>query len=99
MDMFKLGSSPKYTYKYRNNMWEKQYKIYDYIGSLKAVTEEDGTVLTRKSYLPFGEPLETEHEPQTKGYIGKEKDKENNLGDHGVRKYDSQRILTRKSCV
>ena len=89
-NIFTLGSSPKYTYKYRNNMWEKQYKIYDYLGSLKAVTEEDGTVLTRKSYLPYGELLETELEPQTKGYIGKERDKENNLGDHGVRKYDSQ---------
>ena len=54
------------------------------------MTEEDGTVLTRKSYLPYGKPHETELEPQTKGYIGKEKDKENNMGDHGVRKYDSQ---------
>ena len=55
-------------------MWEKQYKIYDYLGSLKAVTEEDGTVLTRKSYLPYGELLETELEPQSKVYIGKEND-------------------------
>ena len=65
-------------------MWEKQYKIYDYLGSLMAVTEEDCTVLTRKSYFPYGEPLEAKLEPQTKGYIWKEKDKENFLDDYGV---------------
>lgn len=42
-------------------------------------------------YIYFGEPLDTELEPQTKGYIYKEKDKENNIGDHGVRKHDSQK--------
>ena len=59
--------------------------LYIYLRSFKAVTESGGTVQTRKSCFPYGEHLETENEPQIKGYIGNEKDKENNLGDYGVR--------------
>ena len=40
--------------------------FYDHLGSLKAVTEDDGNVLTRKYKMPYSEHLETEPEPRSK---------------------------------
>ena len=39
-------------------------------------------------YFIFGETTLDTLGVTRQGYIGKEKDVENNLGDHGVRKYD-----------
>ncbi|MBX3043916.1 MAG: hypothetical protein KIT33_08615 [Candidatus Kapabacteria bacterium] len=41
-----------------------------------------------KQYAAFGEQTLDTLGVTRQGYIGKEKDVENNLGDHGVRKYD-----------
>lgn len=48
----------------------------------------DGTLLNFKQYGAFGETLLDTLGVTRLGYIGKEKDVENGLGDHGVRKYD-----------
>jgi RHS repeat-associated protein len=45
-------------------------------------------VLNYKQYEPFGAELLDTFKLTRQGYIGKEKDEENGLGDHGVRKYD-----------
>jgi len=46
----------------------------------------DGTLLNFKQYGAFGETLLDTLGVTRLGYIGKEKDVENGLGDHGVRK-------------
>ncbi|MBX3043274.1 MAG: RHS repeat-associated core domain-containing protein [Ignavibacteriae bacterium] len=131
-------------HQYVDGNWQKQYKFYDYLGSLRFTMKENGTLLNFKQYEAFGETtldtlgvtrqgiqkLTIDNEKLTmnrqenienytigncqlsilncqllkyaafgettldtlgvtrQGYIGKEKDVENNLGDHGVRKYD-----------
>ena len=48
----------------------------------------DGTLLNFKQYTAFCETTLDTLGVTLQSYIGKEKDVENNLGDHGVRKYD-----------
>ena len=50
--------------------------------------KEDGTIQKQYDYAPFGGVLWSNLRPNRTGYIGKEKDHENSLADHGVRKYD-----------
>ncbi|OGU56795.1 MAG: hypothetical protein A2X64_07450 [Ignavibacteria bacterium GWF2_33_9] len=45
-------------------------------------------VTNRYVYGPYGEPLHYDNEKERQGFIGKEKDLESGLADHGVRKYD-----------
>ncbi|MBX3044840.1 MAG: RHS repeat-associated core domain-containing protein [Ignavibacteriae bacterium] len=136
--------APRITYRYVDGNWQKQYKFYDYLGSLRFTMKADGTLLNFKQYEAFGETtldtlgvtrqgiqkLTIDNEKLTmnrqenienytigncqlsilncqllkyaafgettldtlgvtrQGYIGKEKDVENGLGDYGVRKYD-----------
>ncbi len=47
-----------------------------------------GTLLNFKQYSAFGSTTLDTMGKTRQSYIGKEKDVENNLGDHGVRKYD-----------
>ncbi|MDT3741219.1 MAG: RHS repeat-associated core domain-containing protein [Candidatus Kapabacteria bacterium] len=44
--------------------------------------------LNYKSYEPYGEIILDTLGVTRQSYIGKEKDVESKLGDHGVRKYD-----------
>ncbi len=80
--------APKMTYKYVNGQWQKQYKIYDYLGSLRYTMSGTGQVLNYKSYEPYGETMLDTLGVTRQSYIGKEKDVESSLGDHGVRKND-----------
>ena len=84
--------APKITYKYVDDEWQKQFKFYDYLGSLRFTMKADGTLLNYKQYAAFGETTLDTLGVTRQGYIGKEKDVENGLGDHGVRKYDGIRF-------
>jgi RHS repeat-associated protein len=80
--------SPKISYKYIDGVWKKHYKVYDYLGSLRFTIGEDKALLNYKQYEPYGETMLDTFGLTRQSYIGKEKEPENNLGDHGVRKYD-----------
>ena len=80
--------APKMTYKYINGQWQKQYKIYDYLGSLRYTMSDVGQVMNYKTYEPYGGTMLDTLGVTRQSYIGKEKDVESSLGDHGVRKYD-----------
>ncbi|OGU57255.1 MAG: hypothetical protein A2X64_10875 [Ignavibacteria bacterium GWF2_33_9] len=63
----------------------------DQVGTTKALIENiDGMpqVTNRYIYGPYGEPLNFSNDAERQGFIGKEKDLESGLADHGVRKYD-----------
>ncbi len=42
----------------------------------------------RYVYGPYGEPLNYSNDAERQGFIGKERDLESGLAEHGVRKYD-----------
>ena len=65
----------------------KEYILTDHLGSTRVRVDEGGTVLGTTDYEPFGAAITGE---PRQGYIGKEKDIENGLGDFGVRKYDAE---------
>ena len=50
---------------------------------------DDGEIVKQYDYTPFGAVLNSTDINRTK-FIGKEKDKESNYADHGVRKYDDE---------
>ena len=82
--------APRITYRYVDGNWQKQYKFYDYLGSERFTVLASGQVINYKQYSAYGETLLDTLGFARQGYIGKEKDVENNLGDHGVRKYDTE---------
>jgi len=50
---------------------------------------DNGEIVKQFDYAPFGAVLNSTDVNRTK-FIGKEKDKESNYADHGVRKYDDE---------
>ena len=50
---------------------------------------DDGEIVKQFDYAPFGKVLCSTDINRTK-FIGKEKDKDSNYADHGVRKYDDE---------
>lgn len=92
-----------YQYDRETSTWEKYYNIYDHQGSLQQqyLLTNDNSIPPNYSlkptimqdYYPYGEvrwqmdDLANENK-NNQNWIGKEKDKENGLGDHGVRKYE-----------
>jgi len=56
---------------------------------LRSVVRDDGQIVKQFDYSPFGKVLYSTDINRTK-FIGKEKDKESNYADHGVRKYDDE---------
>ena len=50
---------------------------------------DNGEIVKQFDYAPFGAVLNSTDINRTK-FIGKEKDKESNYADHGVRKYDDE---------
>ena len=87
-NVFGNEQAPKMTYKYVNGQWQKQYKIYDYLGSLRYTMSSSGQVLNYKTYEPYGGTMLDTLGVTRQSYIGKAIDVESSLGDHGVRKYD-----------
>ncbi len=58
---------------------------------MRSVVRDDGQIVKQFDYAPFGKVLCSSSNclNRTK-FIGKEKDKESNYADHGVRKYDDE---------
>ena len=87
------GSNINLTYKYNSDgTWKKYYNINDHLGNVRTVLQKDGTtgtIVKQFDYAPFGAVLNSTDIKRTK-FIGKEKDKESNYADHGVRKYDDE---------
>ena len=59
--------------------------------NIRSVLRDDGEIVKQFDYAPFGKVIcsSSRCENRTK-FIGKEKDKESNYGDFGVRKYDDE---------
>jgi len=88
------GSNINLTYKYdQGGTWKKYYNINDHLGNVRTVLREENnqpaTIVKQFDYAPFGAVLNSTDVNRTK-FIGKEKDKESNYADHGVRKYDAE---------
>ncbi len=81
--------------------WRKEYKLTDHLGSVRTVlrkglTDNSYELREQISYELFGDVRErlyctgSDADPDARlNYIGKQKDGESSLADHGVRKYDS----------
>jgi RHS repeat-associated protein len=73
-----------------------EYYHLDALGTVRAVTDESGTVLERHDYLPFGEELcgtvvcGTSPGGGSKRFTGKERDAETGLDYFGARYYGSK---------
>ena len=80
------------SYRMAYGVVQKNYFIYNHLGSKAVEVDSAGNIIDYVLYSPFGEPLKkNSYQPQWNerlGYIDKEKDRESKLGDHGVRKYD-----------
>jgi len=68
------------------------YFLTDHLGSVDAVLDEQGNVVERRDYLPYGQERFVHEElnaPDTEqGYTGKELDDETGLNYYGARYYD-----------
>jgi len=88
------GSNINLTYKYNSDgTWKKYYNINDRLGNVRTVLRKDGTAGTPVKqffYTPFGSVIPLLGSVNRTKFIGKEKDKESNYGDFGVRKYDDE---------
>ncbi len=88
------------TYRLAYGVVQKNYFIYNHLGSKAVEVDSVGNIIDYVQYSPFGEPQKkNNYQPQWNerlGYIDKEKDRESMLGDHtstslsasGIRKYD-----------
>jgi RHS repeat-associated protein len=74
-----------------------EYVVTDAIGNIRVVTDEQGKVVERHDYLPFGEEWTTGPcaanpgvaEGQTRKFTGKERDEETGLDYFGARYYSA----------
>ena len=68
------------------------YLLEDHLGNIDVVLDEEGNVVERRDYLPYGEErveVSEESAPDTDyGFTGKEKDDETGLYYYGARYYD-----------
>jgi RHS repeat-associated protein len=64
-----------------------EYYHLDALGSVRAVTDDNGDVITRHDYLPYGEEWNAEPSSDTRRFTGKERDEENGLDYFGARYY------------
>ena len=65
----------------------KTFKLSDHLGSTRTEITEGGATASW-DYEPYGDPVAGT--APRKGFIDREEDLENGLGDFGVRKYDSE---------
>ena len=66
----------------------KTFKLSDHLGSTRTEITEGGATASW-DYEPYGDPIAGVNPPR-KGFIDREEDLENGLGDFGVRKYDAE---------
>jgi RHS repeat-associated protein len=80
-----------------NAVWRRHYNITDQLGNTRLVLREDAAdprgfrILGEYNYEAYGSMrpiLDTDPSQTRLRYIGKERDEESLLADHGVRKYD-----------
>lgn len=69
---------------------EKLYfYLYDHLGGIDAVVDENGDIAERRDYLPYGrERLSAGDAKENYGFTGKELDEETGLYYYGARYYD-----------
>jgi len=77
---FKVNSSGVFT---------KNHYIADYLGSVRVVFDDDGNRIARYDYRGFGEQISSSTGDERSDWLSKEKDRESNLRDDGVRKYSA----------
>ena len=68
----------------------RTYTISDHLGSLRALVNDTGTVIRSVDYAPFGEVYAENGQATRREFLNLERDRESELGDHGVRKYDAE---------
>jgi RHS repeat-associated protein len=66
-----------------------EYYHVDALGSVRAVTDEQGEVLERHDYLPFGEEWNPQPSGQPRKFTGKERDQETGWDYFGARYYEA----------
>ena len=66
---------------------EIKYNLEDHLGTSTTRLTEDGTVIDREEYYPFGESSLRTFEKKRYRYVGKEKDSESGLYYYGARYY------------
>ncbi len=68
-----------------------EYYLYDHLGGVDAVMDEQGNVVERRDYLPYGEErvrVPSAENGERHGFTGKELDGESGLYYYGARHYD-----------
>ena len=69
------------------------YFLNDHLGNVDVVLDEEGNVVERRDYLPYGDERVIVEEPDAPdtdyGFTGKEKDDETGLHYYGARYYDA----------
>lgn len=66
---------------------EIKYNLEDHLGSSSVLLEDDGTLINKEEYYPFGETSFGSYERKRYRYSGKEKDQESGLYYYGARYY------------
>jgi len=76
-------------YSLANNEEQIFYYLHDHLGGIDAVVDENGNIVERNDYLPYGEDrIIIDNSDEDYGYTGKEKDDESGLYYYGQRYYD-----------
>jgi RHS repeat-associated protein len=68
-----------------------EYYHLDAVGSVRAITDQNGPTVERHEYLPFGEEWSPQSGSQPLRFVGKERDGETGLDYFGARFYASGR--------
>lgn len=68
----------------------RTYTVSDHLGSLRALVNDTGTVIRSVDYEPFGEVYAENGQATRREFLNLERDRESELGDHGVRTYDAE---------
>jgi RHS repeat-associated protein len=66
-----------------------EYYHLDALGSVRAVTDDNGDVITRHDYMPYGEEWNPPASSNTLRFTGQERDNETGLDYFGARYYDT----------
>ena len=66
---------------------EIKYNMYDHLGSSNVSVDDNGTLVNREEYYPFGETSFGSYSKKRYRFCGKEKDEESGLYYYGARYY------------